>query len=888
MRNFFQHLAIGFRLGYKDIINRISYNQRLVEDVNKKTAGISNIFERVTDAFVALDKKWQYTYVNEKAAIMHGRKAQDLDGKNIWTEFPDVVNEPFYDALHEAMEKQEPQRLLLYYSTTDKWFEDLIYPSPDGVSVYYHDITEKKKAEEELKLSKEKLQQVLSSMAESFYVIDKNHRITLINKVAEINLETAWGYHVTVGTNILDHIPADRNEPIKSSLNKAFAGEKVEYELHLSHNDLPPWWLVTYAPVFDECKTILGVCIVAKDITERRKAEEKMRESENQLSVAAQIAKLGYWEYDILNKLFTFNDQFYFIFKTTAEKVGSYTMSPERYTELFVYPYDRAIVDIETAKAIESKDPDFNRQLEHRIVYANGEVGFMSVHFYILKDKAGHTIKTFGINQDITDRKKAEEDLRRSNNRFELITSTTNDAVWEWNLETGELWANEMHQHLYGLTPSDPVPTLEMWTERIHPDDRQVILKRQEESLASDKNVFICEYRFNMPGKGYMYIYDRCYIVRNREGKPVCMMGSMMDITERKKAQQQIEKEKILSDSVINSLPGVFYLFDKNGKYIRWNKLKEKITEYTADEMKQRHPLDFFEGAEKDLVRNCIEEAFMTGKIEVEAHLISKSGKKFPYYFTGMTIEYEGNTCLIGMGIDISERKKAELDLEESYNAIRHLTDHLQHIREEERIHIAREIHDELGQQLTVMKMDLSWLNKKLLPGDEFGRQKLKGLIDMLDGTVKTVRRISSELRPSLLDDMGLVAAMEWQLNEFEQRSGIKTSLSVPGVERQLPDSIRTGLFRIFQESLTNVVKHAHANHVRVNLQHTGDKIILSIEDDGKGYDKKKATGKRTLGILGMRERTLMMGGEYEINSSPGKGTTVLVAIPGQNLNSQI
>ena len=100
MRNFFQHLAISFRLGYKDIINRISYNQK--QDVNKKATGINNVFERVTDAFVALDKKWQYTYVNEKAAIMHGRKAQDLVGKNIWTEFPDVVNEPFYVACSDG------------------------------------------------------------------------------------------------------------------------------------------------------------------------------------------------------------------------------------------------------------------------------------------------------------------------------------------------------------------------------------------------------------------------------------------------------------------------------------------------------------------------------------------------------------------------------------------------------------------------------------------------------------------------------------------------------------------------------------------------------------------------------------------------------------------
>ena len=884
MRKFLQHLAIRFRLGYKVILNRISYNQK--QDVSKKTAEISNVFERVTDAFVALDKNWQYIYVNEKAAIMHGRKAEDLIGKNIWTEFPDVVDEPFYDALHEVMEKQEPRRLQLYYSTTDKWFEDLIYPSPDGVSVYYHDITEKKKAEEELKRSKEKLQQVLSSMTESFYVIDKNYRVTLINKVAETNLKKAWGYPVTVGTNIIDYMPAERDEPIKSSLNKVFAGEKIEYELHLALKDLPSWLLVTYTPVYDENKSIIGACIVTKDIAERKKAEERLKETTSQLSIAAEIAKLGYWEHDLTRDLFTFTDQFYAIFKTTAEKVGGYTMTSKRYIELFVHPEDSTVVGEEIAKAIQSDDPDFTRQLEHRIIYANGEIGYVSVHFFIVKDDKGCTIKTFGINQDISERKRAEEDLQRSNTRFELITRTTNDAVWEWNLETGELWANEMHQHLYGLVHSDPVPTVGMWTERIHPDDRQVILKRQKESLASNTNVFISEYRFYVEGKGYTDIYDRCYIVRNKERKPVRMMGSMMDIAERKKAQQQIEKEKTLSDSIINSLPGMFYLFDKTYKYIRWNKNKEIYTGYTAEEITNMSPLDFFQGEEKDLIRHTIEQGFSKGKLAVEVHLVHKSGKRIPFYFTGITVQYEGKLCLLGMGIDITERKKAQDELAHSYDAIRQLTNHLQDIREEERIHIAREIHDELGQQLTVMKMDLSWLNKKVFPDDEFVKQKLKSLTEMLDGTVKSVRRISSELRPSLLDDMGLIAAMEWQLNEFEQRSGIKTSLSAPGVEKQLPDSVKTGLFRIFQESLTNVARHAHAENVRVSLKHSDGKIVLSIEDDGKGFDKKKIAGKRTLGILGMKERTLMMGGEYEINSSPGKGTTVLVAIPEQNFNS--
>jgi PAS domain S-box-containing protein len=243
--------------------------------------------------------------------------------------------------------------------------------------------------------------------------------------------------------------------------------------------------------------------------------------------------------------------------------------------------------------------------------------------------------------------------------------------------------------------------------------------------------------------------------------------------------------------------------------------------------------------------------------------------------YSGIII-HNNKSSRLTIAIDITEKLKYAKDLQE-------LSMHLENIREEERTNISREIHDELGQQLAVLKMDLSWLNKKLILSDEIIKQKLKSLSGMLDGTVKTVRRISSELRPSLLDDMGLIAAMEWQLNEFEERLGIKTSLAAPEMEKQLPDAVRTGLFRIFQESLTNVAKHANAKTIKVQLQHTNGKIVLSIEDDGKGYDKKKIAGKRTLGILGMRERTLMMGGEYEIKSSPGKGTTVLVAIPEQD-----
>jgi len=234
---------------------------------------------------------------------------------------------------------------------------------------------------------------------------------------------------------------------------------------------------------------------------------------------------------------------------------------------------------------------------------------------------------------------------------------------------------------------------------------------------------------------------------------------------------------------------------------------------------------------------------------------------------------------MLSLTHDVTDRKNAEEKLNESYQQIRSLTEHLQKIREEERAHIAREIHDELGQQLTVIKMDISWLGKKISAGDEAAKERFRDLVEILDATVQAVRKISYELRPHLLD-LGLDDAIKWHLKEFEKRSGIKTSFSSSQEESELDDSIKTGLFRIFQESLTNVARHSGASHVHVELIIASNHITLRINDNGRGFNMNKAAEKQTLGILGMKERAIMMGGNYNIESEGGKGTTVMVIVP--------
>jgi two-component system sensor histidine kinase UhpB len=236
---------------------------------------------------------------------------------------------------------------------------------------------------------------------------------------------------------------------------------------------------------------------------------------------------------------------------------------------------------------------------------------------------------------------------------------------------------------------------------------------------------------------------------------------------------------------------------------------------------------------------------------------------------------------MIGAEQDISGRKKSEKEMQQLNEQLRQLTAHLQNIREEEQTRIAREIHDELGQQITGLKMDVAWLKKKLTTNVEpmTIQAKLNTMTGLLDETVRTIRKISSELRPSILDDIGLVAALEWQSQEFEKRFQVTVHFSSDSKELQVPTPIATGLFRIFQESLTNVARHAEANTVKATLQQENDHILLTITDDGKGF-AIDPTKKQTLGMLGMKERALMIGADLTIKSEPGKGTTVTISVP--------
>jgi signal transduction histidine kinase len=225
------------------------------------------------------------------------------------------------------------------------------------------------------------------------------------------------------------------------------------------------------------------------------------------------------------------------------------------------------------------------------------------------------------------------------------------------------------------------------------------------------------------------------------------------------------------------------------------------------------------------------------------------------------------------------ETQKAQEKLRRSYDQLRALTGHLRFVREEERTRIAREVHDELGQALTGIKLDLSWLSGKI-SGERVLQRKIKAMSAHIDATILTVRRIATELRPGVLDNLGLAAAIEWQAAEFQERTGIRCEVKIAVAETIWDREFNTMCFRIFQETLTNVIRHAKATRVDVSLTQVDHELILTVRDNGRGILEKEVIHAQSIGLIGMKERVAQAGGQVFFFGLPNRGTTVTMRVP--------
>jgi len=235
--------------------------------------------------------------------------------------------------------------------------------------------------------------------------------------------------------------------------------------------------------------------------------------------------------------------------------------------------------------------------------------------------------------------------------------------------------------------------------------------------------------------------------------------------------------------------------------------------------------------------------------------------------------------------VEITDRQRAQEGLQRSRHQLRALAARLQAVREEERARISREIHDELGQMLTGLKMDLRWVKNKIVKplsveDQRSIAQKIREADELTDATVASIQRIAADLRPSVLDNLGLIVALGFEAKRFEERTGLRFTMTVPDESPPMDRDVATAIFRIFQEALTNVARHANATNIEIRLRSEGDALVLEVEDNWTGISVEALGAPTALGLLGMSERAVSLGGHFYVQGAPGKGTTVTVRIP--------
>ncbi|UCE78457.1 MAG: PAS domain S-box protein [Nitrospiraceae bacterium] len=344
-------------------------------------------------------------------------------------------------------------------------------------------------------------------------------------------------------------------------------------------------------------------------------------------------------------------------------------------------------------------------------------------------------------------------------------------------------------------------------------------------------------------------------------------------IAERRRMEEVVRRSEEKYRSLVESTDDSIYLVDRNYKYLFINRKHLSRMGLSEEEGIDRSYHDLHSPEEIDSFVEKVDKVFEMGQAVQQEHISQRDRRYFLRTMSPLKGSEDETVAVNVISKDITEIKRFEEKLKE-------LSRHLEAVREEERTNIAREVHDELGQALTALKMDASWLNKKLPRGEELLIEKTKAMTKTIGNIIQSVKKISSKLRPSVLDHFGLAAAIEGEAIELKERTGIDCKVTVEPEDIRLDKEHSTAIFRIFQEALTNITRHAEATTVNVSLELDSNRVTLTVKDNGKGITEDQLSKPESFGLMGIQERADSLRGKVKISGTPGKGTQVKVVIP--------
>jgi PAS domain S-box-containing protein len=516
--------------------------------------------------------------------------------------------------------------------------------------------------------------------------------------------------------------------------------------------------------------------------------------------------------------------------------------------------------------------------LEARIVRSDGAFLDVSVTAAPLPLEGDCAVQV--VVRETTALQQAYRDLRDSEERLTLAVAGALEGVWDWNLETNAVVYSSRWKQMLGYSGEEIEPHVSAWERLVHPDDRPLADQANDSVARGARATYEAEFRLRHKDGHYVHVLSRGFPVRREAGAPVVrIVGTHLDLSDQRRAEAALrENEERLKLAFAGAQEGVWDWNLETGAVVYSSRWKEMLG-YADDEVEPHvgawerllHPEDI-ERAQR--VNESVTRGAST--YEGEFRLRHKDGHYVSVLSRGYPVRREPGgpvVRIVGTHFDLTERKRAEAE-----RARTEFLTRLVFAQEDERRRIAREMHDQFGEQLTSLAVRIRAL-KEACPADADWRAHVESIEAISQRLDRDVDHLVWELRPTALDDLGLRAALANYVQDWSARVGIAAKLHTSGLlDDRLPADTETALYRIAQEALTNVAKHAQAGNVDIILERRADNVLLIIEDDGVGFDPSETSGQgQGFGLLGMQERAGLVGAMLEIESSAGKGTTVLV-----------
>ncbi len=759
-----------------------------------------------------------------------------------------------------------------------RWINRALFDDNGNIVSYQsigEDITVRKNTEQALKESEERFRHIFENAQVGIYRtrVSDGKLIMANQRMAELlgynSIEDAINDYVTT-----EHY-VDKNARKKLLKMLKEKGRFDNYEAAISTVNQEVRWFQYSGKVYEKEGYIEGV---AADITERKEFELELEKRNEFIQATLDNLPIGV----ALNEIDS----------------GTASYTNQKFEEIYGWPAEEMKDILDFFQKV-YPDKKYREELASRVMsdIQSGDHSRMHWEDCIIthKDGSKHIVNAQNIPlfeqntmvstvMDVTPQKEAELLLRESEHKYRSLVENSPFAILI--LQNKKIvFVNIAAERISGYTVNEILGFTEKKIDKIlYQDDRELVWGELNRHLK--QNLESSELEFRIKTKNNQTLWLGATITTVQFRQEAAVQAIIYDINEQKQAAQLIEKERNKAENYLETTAVMMLALNTKGEVTMINSAGAEILGYPKKDIIGKNWFDTFLVMENKKNVKKIFNEMMAGLNHIHHYEINtvkcrlNKVKTIGWHNSVLKDEHGKIIGTLSSGEDITEKLKLQKDLESSHEELKKLTEYLQNVREDERTKLARELHDDLGQSLTALRLDLSQILRRIQPDEEQLSKKVESAISLSGETLKTVQKITSDLRPGMIDDLGLIPAIRWYVDEFKERSGIKVKLNFDVEESDINEEYKISIYRIIQEALTNVIRHAHATRVAIRFNKKDDKLMLRIHDNGVGIKEKQINKPKSFGMIGMKERIVLTGGQFEVEGEKNKGTTIKITIP--------